>query len=156
MMETDIDFNEFAKVLFSTDEGEVNLSLHTLANEQPTSTTVYDLHEFYVNLILSGMKILNIDFNQVSLEEMIDKMRPYFRRMHVKVTMEKITEDANEHVGVVNRYLTFVPDMNDETGEISYKLARNLIHTMVQNIKDVTSIYYDAGVCFVISFEYQY
>ena len=146
-----LDINGLATQLFASTDGKISLSIDTIAtNDSTTETNIYDMHELFMNLILLGLQELSIDLQMSRLNDIVDKMRPYFARLNVAMHLDVYAIEEHDPV-VQNRYTTLVPDFSSENG-ISFKMAMNMSHKHVSELNKIATIYYDGGSAFVLRF----
>ena len=146
-----LDIHALAQKLFSSNDGNISISIQTISeNGSAGATNIYDMDELFMNLILLGLQELDIDLQMSALDDIIEKMRPYFARMRVAMHIDKYAIEDHDPV-VQNRYTTLVPDFSTEDG-ISFKMAMNMSHQRVQQLSNVATVYYDGGTAFVLRF----
>lgn len=150
-----VDLQDLGRYLFTSplDAGPVDVELGIREDDGTTSSsTIYDLHQFFVNLLLIGVKHLDLDLLS-SFDLIHTKLKPYFSRLHVDLVVDRFlnSSDIQECTPYSNRYATIMPLVSEEEG-LHFKMCINSNHQLVDALDQISTIVYHGAYVYAIRF----
>ena len=140
-----VNFDNFVNKFYSNkSNNKIMLEINISDN---TSTTIYDIHQMLLDLIIQGISILNLDIIN-NFDKSLDQLQKYFANINIKInicnwTKKDLIEDYSNYD---NRYIKFEDPSN---------MIINGAHQIVKDLKLIKSFFLiDTNNNFSIGFEH--
>jgi len=113
-------------------------------------TTIYDIHEFLLKLLISGINLLHINLIPSDLPFIINLLQSYFNNINIKLIINNYSklDIVDYDFNYSNRFLKILSDDPD-------KFILNGSHIKQSNLNDIFSFYLiDTDNNLSVSFNY--